>query len=87
VAETDAWFERYTDSISEDPSGESIYLQFTDGDAGTTTREEILFHVLTHGSYRRRNVGQVLKSISVAPPRDLCTKFLHVREPSRRQAT
>jgi hypothetical protein len=29
-------------------------------------------------------VGQILKSISVAPPRDLLTKFLHMTEPERR---
>jgi uncharacterized damage-inducible protein DinB len=57
---------------------------FTDGDAGRMSKEEILFHVLTHGGYHRGNVGQVLKSISVAPPRDLYTKFLHLNEPSRR---
>jgi hypothetical protein len=30
-------------------------------------------------------VGQVLKGIGMAPPRDLLTKFLHQREPARRQ--
>jgi hypothetical protein len=30
-------------------------------------------------------VGQVLKSMGVAPPRDLFTKFLHLQEPQRRQ--
>lgn len=30
--------------------------------------------------------GQILKSIAVAPPRDLLTKFLHVSEPARRWA-
>ena len=30
--------------------------------------------------------NQVLKSISVAPPRDLYTKFLHVSVPARREA-
>ena len=45
----------------------------------------MLAHVITHGAYQRGNVGQVLKSISVAPPRDLFTKFLHVSEPGRRQ--
>jgi uncharacterized damage-inducible protein DinB len=68
------------------PNAERLSFQFTDGDAGTMTREEMLFHVITHGAYHRGNVGQVLKDISVAPPRDLYTKFLHVREPSRRQA-
>lgn len=36
-------------------------------------------------AYHRGNVGQVLKAISVAPPRDLYTKFLHMSEPGRRE--
>nr|WP_295775816.1 DinB family protein [Rhodoferax sp.] len=86
VAETDIWFEDYVSKISDQELGESLVFQFTDGDAGTMTREEMLLHVLTHGSYHRGNVGQVLKDISVAPPRDLLTKFLHIREPARRHA-
>ena len=50
------------------------------------SREEILLHVITHGGYHRGNVGQVLKSISFAPPRDLYTRFLHQSEPARRSA-
>ena len=84
VTETDIWFEHYVSHIEEQTLGESLAFQFTDGDSGTMSREEMLFHVLTHGSYHRGNVGQILKGISVAPPRDLLTKFLHVREPSRR---
>lgn len=85
VAETDGWFEKYVEAISDQALAEKISFQFTDGDSGTMTREEMLFHVLSHGSYHRGNVGQVLKGISVAPPRDLLTKFLHVQEPGRRQ--
>ena len=85
TAETDAWFEAYVAAIAEPQLGERISFRFTDGDTGTMTREEMLFHVLTHGAYHRGNVGQMLKSISVSPPRDLYTKFLHLREPSRRQ--
>jgi uncharacterized damage-inducible protein DinB len=86
VAETDLWFENYVSNIGAQALAESLAFQFTDGDSGRMTREEMLFHVLTHGSYHRGNVGQILKGISVAPPRDLYTKFLHVHEPSRRQA-
>jgi uncharacterized damage-inducible protein DinB len=84
VSETDHWFESYVSTIADHALQESISFKFTDGDAGSMTREEMLFHVLTHGAYHRGNVGQVLKGISVAPPRDLFTKFLHVDEPSRR---
>ncbi len=86
VAETDLWFEAYFTTISDEALATSLHFQFTDGDSGTMTREEMLFHVLTHGAYHRGNVGQMLKGMSVVPPRDLFTKFLHVSEPSRRQA-
>lgn len=84
VSETDIWFERYVSELGAQALGESLVFRFTDGDSGTMTREEMLFHVLTHGSYHRGNVGQVLKGIAVSLPRDLLTKFLHLREPSRR---
>lgn len=87
VAEMDAWFERYVDAVTEAELCEAISFRFTDGDAGRMSREEMLFHVITHGAYHRGNVGQVMKSISIAPPRDLYTKFLHVREPARRQSS
>ena len=86
VAETDAWFEAYAGQVTDAELDQAISFRFTDGDAGTMTREEMLSHVITHGAYHRGNVGQIMKSIAVAPPRDLYTKFLHQREPSRRQA-
>jgi uncharacterized damage-inducible protein DinB len=85
VAETDAWYETYARTASDSQLEEIIAFRFTDGDSGRMTREEILLHVITHGSYHRGNVGQMLKFVSVAPPRDLYTKFLHVSEPARRQ--
>jgi uncharacterized damage-inducible protein DinB len=65
VAETDAWFEGYAASITGAELDESISLNFTDGDVGTMTREEMLFHVITHGAYHRGNVGQIMKFISI----------------------
>jgi uncharacterized damage-inducible protein DinB len=85
VGETDAWFEQYVATVTSEALAESIAFRFTDGDTGRMTREEMLAHVITHGAYHRGNVGQVLKGISVAPPRDLLTKFLHVSEPARRE--
>lgn len=86
VAETDAWFEQYVSAVSAAQLSDSISFRFTDGDAGTMTREEMLLHVITHGAYHRGNVGQVLKSIAHAPPRDLYTRFLHASQPARRRA-
>jgi uncharacterized damage-inducible protein DinB len=86
AAETDAWYEAYVATVSPQTLSECVSFQFTDGDTGSMSREEMLLHVITHGAYHRGNVGQVLKSLSVAPPRDLLTKFLHLREPQRRSA-
>lgn len=86
VAETDAWFEKYSAAVPDVQLRESIPFRFTDGDAGTMTREEMLLHIVAHGAYHRGNVGQMIKSMGLAPPRDLYTKFLHVTEPARRQA-
>lgn len=81
---TDAWYVEYTSSLGESVLSEALDFTFSDGDRGHMSREEVLLHVIIHGGYHRGNVGQVLKSIAVAPPRDLYTKFLHQSEPSRR---
>jgi uncharacterized damage-inducible protein DinB len=86
VEATDAWYQRYVSSLAAAAVSEVLEFTFTDGDHGRMSREEILLHVVTHGGYHRGNVGQVLKSISLAPPRDLYTKFLHQSEPKRRAA-
>jgi uncharacterized damage-inducible protein DinB len=84
VAATDAWYQAYVASLADEKASEVLDFTFADGDAGRMSREEMLLHVITHGAYHRGNAGQVLKSISVAPPRDLYTKFLHQTEPGRR---
>jgi uncharacterized damage-inducible protein DinB len=76
----------YVSALAPSESSEILDFTFTDGDRGRMSKEEVLLHVVTHGGYHRGNVGQVLKSISVAPPRDLYTKFLHQSEPARRSA-
>ena len=86
VEATDAWYQKYVSSLTAPEISEVLDFTFTDGDQGRMSREEILLHVIVHGVYHRGNVGQVLKSISVVPPRDLYTKFLHQSEPARRAA-
>jgi uncharacterized damage-inducible protein DinB len=84
VTENDAWFEKFVMEVSGVELQATVKFTFIDGDAGAMTREEMLLHVITHGVYHRGNVGQLLESISVTPPRDLYTKFLQVNEPKRR---
>ena len=86
VRATDAWYQQHVAGVSDAQLAEVLDFTFTDGDKGRMSREEMLVHVITHGAYHRGNVGQLLKAIPVAPPRDLYTKFLHQSEPERRGA-
>lgn len=86
VADADAWYVDHVQALTAGQLADPVTFTFTDGDAGRMTREEMLLHVITHGSYHRGNVGQMLKGIGMAPPRDLYTKCLHESEPQRRGA-
>lgn len=86
VASSDAWFVEYVSGIDSTALHEPLKFKFTDGDAGTMTGEEILHHLITHGSYHRGAAGRILANLSIAPPRDVFSGFLHKTEPTRREA-
>ena len=81
----DRWFIDQAGTMTPAQLAETIDFTFTDGQRGRMSREEMLAHVITHGSYHRGEVGQMLKRLSVAPPRDLFTAHLHRAEPQRRE--
>lgn len=86
VRELDAWYISYISNLEENTLKESIEFIFTDGEKGRMTREEILFHIITHGGYHRGQAGQIIRAASVVlPPRDIFTRFLHSSEHSRRE--
>ena len=85
VREVDRWFVEQAGEIAPAQRVEKLNFVFTDGQRGRMSREEMLAHVITHGSYHRGEVGQMLKRLSVAPPRDLFTAYLHRDEPLRRE--
>lgn len=86
IEASDAWYQQYVGQVRADELLESISFTFTDGDRGSMTREEMLFHVLAHGTYHRGNVGMILASCGIDRPRDTFTRFLHAIEPARRSA-
>lgn len=86
VADSDRWYAGYVAGIDATALQQSLAFRFTDGDAGTMTREEMLFHVLAHGAYHRGNIAMLLSECGLEQPRELFTRFLHAREPQRRGA-
>jgi len=84
VQQVDSWYVEYASSLDAEELQEQLPFNFTDGDAGLMSRGEILMHVLTHGCYHRGAVGQMLKNISISPPKDIFSQYLHLAEPFRR---
>lgn len=87
VTESDLWYVDYVERMTPALLSENVAFKFTDGGDGRMTREEILIHVVTHGGYHRGAIGRILAQLSVAPPRDLFTAYLHQSEPGRRGCT
>lgn len=84
MLELDAWYVDHAAQVTPAALSDAVAFTFTDGDAGRMTRQEILLHVSLHGGYHRGAAGQVLRSIGIAPPRDLFTRHLHLEQPARR---
>jgi uncharacterized damage-inducible protein DinB len=85
VQSTDRWYCEYISTLGRDALGEQIEFTFVDGDRGRMSREDMLAHVVTHGGYHRGAVGRILAQVSIAPPRDIFTRYLHIAEPKRRR--
>lgn len=86
IGELDAWYLDYVVGLSEADSKAVLPFNFVDGDKGQMSREEMLLHLVTHGSYHRGAIGRILVQCGITPPRDTLTTFLHRSEPERRSS-
>jgi len=84
ISKSDNWYLNYVAGLVPSALAETISFKFTDGDSGSMTRQEMLMHLINHGSYHRGAAGRILAQLSIAPPKDTFTAFLHQSEPHRR---
>ncbi|GAA3965253.1 DinB family protein [Allohahella marinimesophila] len=84
VQTSDQWFIHYVSELNPGTLKANVTFEFTDGDAGSMTREEILNHLVIHSTYHRGNIGMLLNACGLDRPKDTLTRFLHAFEPSRR---
>ena len=84
LAEVDGWYLDYLETVAEQGLADPVAFTFTDGDRGCMTRQEMLTHVVLHGSYHRGEIGRTLAGIAASPPWDTYAVHLHRAEPARR---
>ena len=74
----------YVTALGRDQLAERIDFTFTDGAPGRMSREEMLMHVVTHGTGHRGQVSAVMLLHSASPAKDGFTTYLHEAEPATR---
>lgn len=86
IQASDGWYLDYLGQLAPEALATPWSFVFTDGDAGSMTREEMLMHVLVHATYHRGEVGRILRLAGAPLPWDTFAVYLHGSEPGRRRA-
>jgi uncharacterized damage-inducible protein DinB len=85
IERNDSWLVDFSAAATPETMSQTISFKFTDGDFGTLSVEEIMVHLLTHGSNHRGMASRTLASNGLERPKDTFTRYLHEVEPSRRE--
>lgn len=87
ITASNLWFSRYVADMEPARLTDIINFKFVDGLNGNMTRQEILFHIVNHGTYHRGAIGHALDLAQAPRPADTYTIFIHAEEPFRREKT
>lgn len=91
LAALDSWYLDHVSRVTPAGLSQAVPFTFTDGDDGCMTREEMLTHVVLHGTYHRGEVGRILTQVSgrsdtaMRMPWDTYAVHLHQDDPARRR--
>ncbi|UQY33328.1 DinB family protein [Pseudomonas fulva] len=86
IAQNDAWLVDFAERATGEELRRVIAFRFTDGDLGQLSVEEVLMHLLTHGSNHRGMAARTLAINGLERPKDTFTRYLHEAQPGRREA-
>lgn len=67
VSELDQWYVKYVEALTTEELLTPIKFDFIGGGSGTMTREEMILHVVNHGTYHRGFVGDMMYQAGVTP--------------------
>ena len=86
LSASNQWLQDYAQALHPDHFQQRIHFTFVDGKKGTMSREEVLYHLINHGTYHRGAIGHALDLANAPRPADTFTVFIHATEPDRREA-
>jgi uncharacterized damage-inducible protein DinB len=84
IRKSDQEYITYVSELDRDALSERIDFVFTDGKPGCMSREEMLMHVINHGTGHRGQVSALMLLNALTPARDGFTTYLHEKEASTR---
>ncbi|NRH26387.1 DinB family protein [Pseudomonas sp. MS19] len=87
IEKNDSWLVHFATTAVPETMSQVISFKFTDGDSGRLSVEEVLIHLLTHGSNHRGMASRTLAANGLERPKDTFTRYLHDAEPNRRVNT
>jgi uncharacterized damage-inducible protein DinB len=76
VQAMDRWYVAYADRLTGQALYETVDFEFVGGGRGAMTRQEILLHIVNHGTYHRGFVGDMLYQVPAASPANDLPVFL-----------
>ncbi len=79
------WFLSYCSGLNDTELTRQINFSFVDGNPGCMSVEEILTHILHHGTYHRSAIGHAMQAAGFTRPADTFSMYLH--SIGRHQAT
>ena len=77
--EMDEWYLAYGRALSESERQEVVAFDFVDGGNGAMTRDEILLHIVNHGTYHRGFVSDMMYQVPAKAQANDFTVFLRDR--------
>jgi uncharacterized damage-inducible protein DinB len=84
IRKTDQEYISYVSDLDRDALSERIDFVFTDGAPGCMSREEMLMHIINHGTGHRGQVSALMLLNALTPARDGFTTYLHESEAATR---
>ena len=72
----DAWYVDFSAALTADELERTVHFEFIGGGHGAMTCQEMIFHVVNHGSYHRGFVSDMLYQAGITPKATDLTVFI-----------